>query len=215
MAKDFYAVLALPRNATGDQIRQRFRDLARTRHPDRFQGAEKERAEKEFQEITQAFNVLSNPEARRKHDADLVRPDEGATAGTTDAKQLAKVYLQRGVKAYRDKSYLEAADNFDRATQNDPRNAQAWHHLAQACAQREDWMARAVAAIERACELEPMNVAYLKQAGRIFSLTGNTERALEFYRKALQWGGEDAAVQQAIDGLTRGAPRRGLFGKAL
>lgn len=49
MAKDFYSVLALPRNATEDQIRQRFRELARTRHPDRFQGVtEKARAEQEF-----------------------------------------------------------------------------------------------------------------------------------------------------------------------
>ena len=44
MARDFYTVLAVPRNATEEQIRQRFRELARTRHPDRFQGAEKARA---------------------------------------------------------------------------------------------------------------------------------------------------------------------------
>ncbi|HEY4588113.1 MAG TPA: DnaJ domain-containing protein, partial [Thermoanaerobaculia bacterium] len=67
MARDFYTVLAVPRNATEDQIRQRFRELARTRHPDRFQGGEKARAEKEFQEITQAFNVLVDPERRRRH----------------------------------------------------------------------------------------------------------------------------------------------------
>ncbi|HEY4561426.1 MAG TPA: DnaJ domain-containing protein, partial [Thermoanaerobaculia bacterium] len=105
MARDFYSVLAVPRNATEDQIRQRFRELARTRHPDRFQGTEKERAEKEFQEITQAFNVLVDPERRRRHDTDLVRPEESSA---TDPRQLFRVYLQRGVKAYKEKSYLEA-----------------------------------------------------------------------------------------------------------
>ena len=45
MARDLYAVLAVPRNATEEQIRQRFRETARLRHPDRFQGAEKETAE--------------------------------------------------------------------------------------------------------------------------------------------------------------------------
>src|SRR6185295_9317664 len=208
MARDFYAVLAVPRNATEDQIRQRFRELARTRHPDRFRGKEKERAEKEFQEITQAFNVLADPERRRKHDVDLIRPEEASGA---DPRQLSRVYLQRGIKAYREKNYLEAASNFDQSTQNDPRNAQAWHHLAQACSQKKEWMPRAVAAIERACELEPMNPAYLKQAGRIFALVGNNERALLFYRKAIEWGGEDAAIRQAIDTLTKGS-RRGFFG---
>ncbi|HET6345535.1 MAG TPA: DnaJ domain-containing protein [Myxococcota bacterium] len=211
MARDFYAVLAVPRNATEDQIRQRFRELARTRHPDRFQGTEKVRAEAEFQEITQAFNVLSDPERRRRHDVELIRPDESSAA--VDPRQLFKVYLQRGVKAYKEKNYLEAASNFDLATQADPRNGQAWHHLAQACSQQRNWLPRAVDAIERACQLEPMNSAYLKQAGRILALTGQSERALQYYRKALQWGEDDLNVRQAIDELTRAtsAPKRGGF----
>jgi curved DNA-binding protein CbpA len=213
MARDFYAVLALPRNVSEDQIRQRFRELARTRHPDRFQGEEKARAEAEFQEITQAFNVLADSERRRRHDQELIHPEESASA--SDPRQAFRAYLQRGVKAYKEKNYLEAASNFDQATQADPRNAQAWHHLAQACSQQKTWLSRGVAAIERACQLEPMNVTYLKQAGRICALAGQTEQAVQFYRKAIQWGGEDPTVRQALDELSRdsSSPRRGLFGK--
>jgi curved DNA-binding protein CbpA len=210
MARDFYTVLAVPRNATEDQIRQRFRELARTRHPDRFQGVEKERAEKEFQEITQAFNVLVDPERRRRHDTDLVRPEESPT----DSRQLFRVYLQRGVKAYKEKSYLEAASNFDLATQADPKNGQAWHHLAQACSHQRNFIPRAVDAIERACQLEPMNPAYLKQAGRICALAGQAEKAVQYYRKALQWGGDDETVRQALESLSGSPSRRGLFGRA-
>jgi curved DNA-binding protein CbpA len=210
MARDFYTVLAVPRNATEEQIRQRFRELARTRHPDRFQGAEKARAEREFQEITQAFNVLADPERRRKHDVDLVRPEEAVS----DPRQLFKVYLQRGVKAYKEKNYLEAASNFDLATQADPKSGQAWHHLAQACSQQRNWLPRAVDAIDRACQLEPMNAGYLKQAGRILALTGQTEKAVQYYRKALQWGDDDATIRQALEELAGPVPRRGLFGRA-
>ena len=211
MARDFYAVLALPRNASEDQIRQRFRELARTRHPDRFQGAEKARAEIEFQELTQAFNVLADPERRRRHDVELMRPEESTSA--SDPRQAFRAYLQRGVKAYKEKNYLEAASNFDQATQYDPRNAQAWHHLAQACSQQKNWLPRAVAAIERACELEPMNPSYLKQAGRICALAGETERAMQYYRKSIQWG-DDPEARRALEELTRAAaPRRGFFGK--
>jgi curved DNA-binding protein CbpA len=214
MARDFYAVLALPRNASEDQIRQRFRELARARHPDRFKGQEKVRAEKEFQAITEAFNALVDPERRRRHDVDLVRPEE---QGGSDPRELFRVYLQRGVKAYKEKNYLEAASNFDLATQADARSAQAWHHLAQACSQNKSWLPRAVAAIEKACALEPMNASYLKQAGRIFALAGQADEAVQFYRKALQWGDDDPAVRQALEELTRAsaAPgRRGLFGRA-
>jgi curved DNA-binding protein CbpA len=210
MARDFYSVLALPRNATEDQIRKRFRELARLRHPDRFQGAEKEAAEREFQEITQAFNVLSDPERRRRYDSELARPSE------SDPRQMCRVYLQRGIKAYKEKSYLDAADNFDRATKADPNNAQAWQHLAMACTQQTNWLPQAVAAIDRACELEPMNPTYLKQAGRILALAGQADRAIVYYRRALQWGEDDPAVQRALDELTKAPPtkRGGLFGKA-
>ena len=211
MARDFYTVLALQRNATEDQIRHRFRELARLRHPDRFRGAEKEAAEQEFQEITQAFNVLVDNDRRRQYDSELSRPSE------SDPRQMCRAYLQRGIKAYKEKNWLEAADNFDRATNADPNNSQAWQHLAMACAQQTNWLPRAVAAIERACELEPMSPTYLKQAGRICALAGHTDRAVLFYRRALQWGEDDPAVQKALDELTKApaAPKRGgLFGKA-
>ena len=211
MASDFYAILGLHRNVTEDQIRQRFRQLARERHPDRFRGELKQPAEKEFQDITQAFNVLMDPERRRQHDLDMSRPKDAPS----DPKQVARLYLQRGVKAFKEKNFVDAADNFDRATRSDPSNAQAWHNLAITCAQNTVWLPRALLAAERACELEPMNASYLKQAGRIFASAGRSERAVEYFRKAIEWGESDPAVQQALDSLTKTAPvKRGLFGKS-
>ncbi len=209
MARDLYAVLALPRNATEEQIRHRFREMARLRHPDRFQGAEKQKAEEEFQEITQAFNILSDAERRRQHDVELQRPTNDA-----DPRQLCRAYMQRGIKAYKEKGWLEAADNFDRATKADPTNPQAWQHLALACAQEKNWLPRAVAAIERACELESMNPTYAKQAGRVCQMVGQVDRAVYHYRRAIEWGEDDPAIQRALDELTRGPRRGGLFGKA-
>ena len=73
MAKDYYSILSVMRSATPEEIRNRFRQLARERHPDRFQGAERAKAEGDFQEITEAFNMLSNPERRRQIDLELAR----------------------------------------------------------------------------------------------------------------------------------------------
>lgn len=210
MARDFYSVLAVPRNATEDQIRQRFRELARTRHPDRFRGLEKEKAETEFQEITQAFNVLADPERRRRYDAEMVRPED---TGAPDPRQLARVYLQRGIKAYKEKSYAEAANNFDLATQADPQSALGWHHLAQSWSHMPSMVQRAVGAIDKACDLEPMNAAYHKQAGRICGLAGQADKAAQHYRKAIEWGDDDPSIRRALEDLERSS-RRGFFGKA-
>lgn len=215
MAKDYYNILSVPRGASPVQIRERFRELARTRHPDRFQGADKAKAESEFQEITEAFNVLQNPDRRRQYDQAAATRAEPRNQAS-DAQQLVKVYLQRGIKAYRDKNFLEAADSFDRATKTDNNSHQAWHHLAMACAQNGRWMDRALEAIRRACELQPMNPTYLKLAGRISAESGMTAEALQYYNRALDWGGDDPTIRQALEELKKPPSKRslsGLFGR--
>jgi curved DNA-binding protein CbpA len=208
MGRDLYAVLGLQRSATEEQIRQRFRELARERHPDRFQGERKSEAELEFQTITQAANVLCDPERRRQHDLELARPADHPG----DHRQLARLWLGRGVKAYKEQRYLDAAEAFDRATAAEPTNGKAWHHLALACSHESRWLPRALAAVQRACELEPMNPAYFKLAGRIATLANQPADAERYYQQALEWGGDDPAVSQALEAL-RKAARRGLFGK--
>ena len=213
MATDFYSILGVDRNATTDSIRRRFLELTREKHPDRFRGESKLAAESAFQEITQAFNVLSNPTRRREHDQELSRPsaDQGADSGG-----LVKAYLQRGIRAFKAKNFMEAADNFRRATETDPRNALAWHHMARACGQVPRYLPQACEAITRACELEPMKMSYHQLAGLIFAKAGRSEEALKSYRTALKWGGDDPAIQAAIDELESGKKKSllgGIFGK--
>lgn len=213
MAKDHYAVLGTDRNATRDQIRDRFRKLARERHPDRFQGVERQRAEIAFQEITEAFNVLSDPDRRRQHDMELTRP-ELSTSGS-DAARLLRFHLEAGVQFYRDGNFGQAADAFERAIEADPKNAQAWHHLAQSLAAQRRGAGRAVEAIARACELQAMNPSYLKLAGRLHAEVGLLDKAEHYYNEAIVWGGEDAVVTKALEELRKTGKKgwSGLFGK--
>lgn len=209
MEKDYYSILGLSQNATSRQVRSKFLELARERHPDRFRGAEKAEAEREFQQITQAFNLLSDPDRRREIDAALARP---AQSTGRDAGQAAKVYLQRGIKAYKQRDWLVATENFDHATQEDPSNARAWHLLALASLQERRWLGRARRAIEKACTLESMNSVYLKLAGEIFARSGMVARAERYFTETLNWGGEDLEVQEELKKLRRGRTKGGLFG---
>lgn len=64
--KDYYKVLGVERTASGDDIRKAFRKLARTYHPD--VAKDKKRAEEKFKEINEAYEVLGDPEKRKKYD---------------------------------------------------------------------------------------------------------------------------------------------------
>jgi len=201
-------VLALPRNATPEQVRMRFRALARERHPDRFSGEDRARAELEFQEITAAFNVLASPERRRAHDLELARPAAAAAAaGGTDQSRLARFHLEAGVAFYRDANYFAAAESFERVTALEPKSHQAWHHLAQSLAHQKTFLPRAIEAITRACELSPVNVGYLKLAGRLNAEAGLPDRAEQYYNQAITWGGEDPVVMKALEELRASAKK--------
>jgi curved DNA-binding protein len=64
--KDYYEVLGVPRSASGDDIKKAFRKLARQYHPD--VAKTKKGAEEKFKEVNEAYEVLSDPEKRKKYD---------------------------------------------------------------------------------------------------------------------------------------------------
>ncbi|HVS62493.1 MAG TPA: DnaJ domain-containing protein [Thermoanaerobaculia bacterium] len=199
--KDYYAVLGVDREATPQEIRKRFMALARERHPDRFSGEEKRVAEAEFQSLTEAFNVLSSAERRRRHDLELARPQ--SQARQADPKQVAKSFLAQGTRAYRNRDFDRAIEEFERATKVDDRNAVAWNGLALASYHRGGAMSKAMSAIARACELDKMNLKYLKLAGRLFAEGGMPLRAERYYRQALEWSGDDPEIREALQRLKK------------
>jgi len=67
--KDYYKTLGVDKKADAETIKKAYRKLALKWHPDRNLGKHSESSEKKFKEINQAYEVLSDPEKRRKYDA--------------------------------------------------------------------------------------------------------------------------------------------------
>src|SRR6187397_3321227 len=64
--RDYYASLGVPRTASQADIKKAFRKLARQHHPDVNKGDAA--AEKRFKEVSEANEVLSDPEKRKLYD---------------------------------------------------------------------------------------------------------------------------------------------------
>jgi molecular chaperone DnaJ len=66
MARDYYSILGVGRDATTEEIKKAFRRLARATHPDA--NPDDAQAEARFREAAEAYEVLVDPERRRRYD---------------------------------------------------------------------------------------------------------------------------------------------------
>ncbi len=214
MKVNYYEILGVERSASEQEIRDRFRRLARENHPDRYRGPDKADAERKFQTLTEAVNVLTNAAKRRQHDSELVT---GIDRGTVDFSQIAKAYLQKGVKAYKEANWSAAYENFDLAAKHNPHDAKAFHYLALAAARVPAYTRQAVQAIESALRLEPMNAVFLKDAGLLCKRAGLSAKAERYLEESLKWDASNVEVQTALAELreTKEGGKGGfsIFGK--
>jgi curved DNA-binding protein len=96
MARDFYEVLGVERNADQPEIQRAYRRLARQHHPDVNKDPA---AETRFKEISEAYDVLSDPDLRKRYDTfgedfRRVPPDVDP-----DAWRQARAYVGRALAA--------------------------------------------------------------------------------------------------------------------
>ena len=205
MKVNYYEVLGVERSASEQVIRDRFRQLARENHPDRYKGPNKAEAERKFQTLTEAVNVLTNPARRKQHDAEV---GAGGAKATTDLAQVGKAYLAKGMKAFQEGNLAVAYENLDMAVKHNPNDVKALFALARVASRNPAWYRQAVQAIEAVVQKESMNPQYLKEAGLICKKAGLPAKAERYLEEALKWDRDNVEIQNALAELRQGKVRK-------
>jgi curved DNA-binding protein len=112
--QDYYKTLGVKRDASQKDIKQAYRKLARQYHPDVNPGDEA--ASEKFKQINEAYEVLSDPDKRKKYDtlgADWRRYQQAGGPGGFDWGQYSRQQRGQGQRADYDFSNLGGGDFSD------------------------------------------------------------------------------------------------------
>lgn len=215
MAKqNHYEVLGLGKTATSEEIKASYRRLAKQWHPDRFaDGPEKEEAEVRFQALTEAYNVLSDENLRRRYDqGDL--EEKQVSLENLDQTTQAKLFFANGVNHFKNGEFTEAADYFSQAVKIQPEVAKYHAHVGEACSKIPSRYKEAVTAYEKALELEPYNYRWHISLGRIFKNADMPLRAKKCFEAVLRWDDDNQIALKElaeVDEIINAGRRKGFF----
>lgn len=204
--RSLYEILGVTPQATTDQIKAAFRKLARERHPDRFQGSARQAAERVFQEITEAYNVLSDSSQRSRYDRQL----ESSSKDTlTDPREIAKALLGRALTLMKAGQHMDADQAFKQAIAHDPQSSKAHHLYGMFLAQQPSRLDEALRHMDQASKLDANNPKVLVDASRLFAKASMLQRAIRFAQTAARLTPDDESVVGWLQQLQAMAGRDG------
>ena len=189
-----FDILEIRVGASADEIKASYHRLAKMWHPDRFTGAEKEVAESKFRDISEAFNVLKDPERRGWAEEEFRNAPPAAgfqTSPVASAKPTQSQFertpddwFQDSMRAFKDLDIERALGLVQFAIRQDPTKAD--YHLFQAKLLETKGSDRraVIKCYEAAHNLQPKNVETMLRLAEHFQATGMQARAAALIQKA-------------------------------
>ncbi len=212
----YYDVLGVSEDASLSDIRAAFRRLTVKYHPDRFPGSERKDAEQHFQQITEAFNVLSHPASRDTYDRELSLQRTGPSTGhTPEFGEEAKKLTIKGAQAFKEGDLVTAREALEQAVYLDDESSKAHFFLGRTLLKTAGQERAGLRHIERAVQLEPQDTRLKSQAALYFLQAGMKLRARRFAQEVLL---QDPSNRHAAEVLAatedpEGKPNGSLFGR--
>ena len=159
--RDPYSILGIGKDATDEEIRSAYRNLARKYHPDNFDDGNplKDLANEKMQEINAAYDEIQRE-----------REDRGSDSGNDGNRSYTGIYAE--IRNKINERRFREAEKMLVEIQAADRTAD-WHFLTSVCLMQRGRVNDAMHELEIACNMDPTNLEY-QRAKEMFNTRGNT-----------------------------------------
>ncbi len=151
---DPYKVLGISRDATDEQIKEAYREMAKKYHPDNYQGSPiADLANEKMKEVNEAYDQITNERKNRKHGG------SSSAKGTYNSYQSNYSATGSGFTDVRNlimAGRIADAELILNGVPLDGRNAE-WYFLKGTVLYKRGWMEEAYNHFAKACDMDPSN----------------------------------------------------------
>jgi curved DNA-binding protein CbpA len=188
---DYYQLLGVTPQAAASDIRAAYVRLAKERHPDKFSDpTEKERAQLFFQDLTTAFNTLSNETRRKEYDAERERPKPQTP------EEIARDAFEKSGPAYEQGDYQGALTFLQTAVHHAPREAQYHIALGRLMGRFKETARKGIEVLEKASQAFPQNHMLWYELAVLYQGQGLKLRAQKAAESALRLAPRDSRISR-------------------
>jgi tetratricopeptide (TPR) repeat protein len=196
----YYGVLGIKRNASEDEIKKAYYRAAKRFHPDRHflfdDDSLRNKLNRIFSYINEAYRVLSNPERRKRYESEAFIKPRRASAPDNPALSKYKMAMRH----FNERNYAIAETCIRQAIYIDETRAR-YHYLYGLILIRQGRLREAKEPLQRAVELEPLNPDYIAELGWVYLKAGLKTTAKGFFDRALKISPEHGRAQRGLKEL--------------
>ena len=157
--RDPYSVLGVSQNASDDEIKKAYRELARKYHPDNYQNNPlADLAEEKMKEINEAYETITKQRSSGYQQAS----SGGYGGGYSGGYQQQRSYGSGNPTYARVRSLINTGDlnTAERLLDEAPQKDGEWYFLSGSIAYRKGWLDEAMQNYNLAVQMEPGNMEY-------------------------------------------------------
>lgn len=195
--RSHYDILGVKPNASTEEIKKRYRELARTYHPDRNPNTAKL-----FSDITASYKVLSDPESRATYDAEQALKQRERATGSGKPSASRNPFDTTPPPR---KTTPRPAGNDRPPSRNGTTTSEEMRLVseAQSAFARGNFVS-ARALCEQIMRLNGRNAQAYEILGDIYRVQGKSDDAIRMYTIALQLNPRNPSLQERFDRLAKG-----------